>query len=141
MVKIPKLPGLGGINAAFAVQPVLSELIGAYREYNRIKEEECTKRECIRAQRDVALCRIKAQKKILQQYLQETFKERARTFNKMFDMLDQGLASGDDKAIGLAMTVIVKQIETNPLSGIRELMAANNVVDQINDPNIECIEI
>lgn len=123
-----------------ATTSAFSLLVEAYRDYSNIKQQETTKREMIRSQRDVAITRIQAQKEVLQQYLQNTFSERATVFNNMFAILDEGLASGNDKAIGVAMNMIVKQIETNPLDGIRQLMSVN-VVDQIDDPDIDCIEI
>lgn len=129
-----------GMNPLTATTSAFSQLVEAYREYNQIKQVETTKREAIRAGRDVALSRIQAQKEILQQYLRNTFSERADNFNHMFDILDKGLAAGDDKAIGAAMSMIVKQMEINPLDGIGQLMSCN-VIDQINDPDVDCIDI
>lgn len=134
------LPGMPRVDPLSTTTSAFSLLVEAYKDYNHIKQVETTKREMIRAQRDVAISRIQAQKEVLQDYLQRTFAERASNFSHMFDMLDHGLASGDDKEIGIAMNMIVKQMEINPLEGINQLMSGN-VIDQINDPDIDCIEI
>lgn len=135
-----KLPGVPGVDPVSATTSAFSLLVEAYKDYNHIKQVETTKREMIRSQRDVAINRIQAQKEILQQYLQSTFAERASNFSNMFAILDRGIASGDDKQIGVAMNMIVKQMETNPLDGINQLMSSN-VMDQIENPDIDCIEI
>lgn len=135
---LPK--GVPGVDCVSAATTGFTLLMETFKEYNQIKQTEETKRGMIRAQRDVALERIKAQKEILQQYLQNSFGERANNFQKMFEILDEGLATGNDKAIGAAMNMIVKQMEMNPLEGIGQLMSCN-VVDQIDDPNIDAIDI
>lgn len=142
---VKKLPGVAKgpvpkVDPVSATTSAFSLLVQSYQEYVKIKQVETTKREMIRAQRDVAISRIQAQKEILQQYLESSFSERAANFTRMFDLLDEGLARGDDKAIGAAMSMIIKQVETNPLDGISQLMAGN-VIDQINDPTVDSIEI
>lgn len=131
---------VAGINHLTATTSAFSMLISAYKDYNQIKQVETTKREMIYAQRDVAISRIQAQKEILQQYLKNSFSERANNFSKMFDLLDNGLIAKDDKLIAMAMSLIVKQMEKNPLDGINQLMSCN-VIEQINDPNVDCIDI
>ncbi len=112
-----------------------SQLIDAWQNVKTVKEQEATKREFIRANRDVALARIKSQREILELYLTKTFKERKAVIENSFRILDEGIASGNDKAIDAAMTMIVNTVQTSPLQGVKEIMR------QIDDPDVKCIEI
>ncbi len=112
-----------------------SQLIDAWQNVKTVKEQEATKREFIRANRDVALARIKSQREILELYLTKTFKERKAVIENSFRVLDEGIASGNDKAIDAAMTMIVNTVQTSPLQGVKEIMR------QIDDPDVKCIEI
>ena len=94
-----------------------------------------TKREFIRANRDVALARIKSQRDILELYLTKTFEERKTVIAGFFRELDAGIASGNDKVIAVAMQGIVSTVQTSPLQGVSEIMR------QIDDPDVKSIEI
>lgn len=111
------------------------KLFETWQNIKTVREQETTKREFIRANRDVALARIKSQRQILEQYLTEIFKERKATIEHSFRILDEGIASGNDKAIDAAMTMIVNTVQTSPLQGVKEIMR------QIDDPDVKCIEI
>lgn len=117
------------------VEQSVSMLIEAWKDYNKICVVEETKREAIRSNRDVNLAKIKAQRDTLEQYLTGVFKERQQVISGMFDALDKGIEKGDDNLIALSMNTIVNTIKTSPLEGIQ------NILLQIDDPNIDAIEI
>ncbi len=112
-----------------------SQLIDAYTQVKTVREQEATKREFIRANRDVALARIKSQRDILELYLTKTFEERKTVIAGFFRELDAGIASGNDKVIAVAMQGIVSTVQTSPLQGVSEIMR------QIDDPDVKSIEI
>lgn len=112
-----------------------TQLIDAYKQIKSVREQEATKREFIKANRDVALARIKSQREILELYLTKTFEERKTVIAGFFRELDAGIASGNDKVIAVAMQGIVATVQTSPLQGVSEIMR------QIDDPDVKSIEI
>ena len=132
------LPLLGHFQKAVTAgeaRSAFTQLIDAWQNVKTVREQEATKREFIRANRDVALARIKSQREILELYLTKIFQERKATIEHSFRILDEGIASGNDKAIDAAMTVIVTTVKTSPLQGVTEILR------QIEDPDVKCIEI
>ncbi len=112
-----------------------SQLIEAYKSVKTIHETEATKREAIRANRDIALASLQNQREILELYLTKIFEERKTVIAGFFRELDAGIASGNDKAITVAMQGIVATVQTSPLQGVSEIMR------QIDDPDVKSIEI
>lgn len=116
-------------------ESAFSQLVSAYKEYKTIHEIESTKREYIRAQRDVSLARINAQKEILETYLVNTFQERRSVIEGLFRELDKGIDSGNDKLIAYAMQGIVSTVQTSPLQGVSDFMR------QLDNPEVKELEI
>lgn len=110
-------------------------LISAWKECSVISEQEKTKRENIRAFRDVNIKAIEENSALLKLYLKHSFEERAFVIQKMFDRLDQSLASGDTQMAASAIAAIVDVTKQSPLVGVRELIVS------IHDPNVKSIEI
>lgn len=110
-------------------------LIDSWLEYKKVKETESTKREAIRAQRDMAIEKINAQKEVFQTIINRTFDERSKNFDHFFATLDKGIEEKNDQVINGAMQMIVNQMQTSPLAGMNEFMA------MINNPDVESIEI
>lgn len=122
-------PGISAANSAFC------QLIEAYKQTKNIHEIESTKREYIKANREVSLARIKSQRDLLECYLTNTFKERSNVIEGFFRALDEGISSGNEQVIGWAMQGIVSTVQTSPLQGMSELMK------QLDNPDIKSIEI
>lgn len=127
---MPKAP----VNVAPAAEG-FRLLVESWLEYKKISEAEETKREAIRGQRDVAIARINAQKEVFQNVINNSFAERARNFEKLFEALDKGIAEQNDQVINGAMQLIVGQMQTSPLAGMKDLMTA------IANPDVKSIEI
>ena len=117
------------------VEKSFGMLIESWKDYKKTCEIEATKREYIQAQKEVSIERIRAQRSIMQQYLSSVFEERKLVIEGMFDQLDKGLETGNDKLISVAMNTIIATVQTSPLQGAKELFQA------IDDNNVECIEI
>jgi hypothetical protein len=113
----------------------LNTLIDAYRECKIISEQEQTKRENIRAYRDINVKAIEENSAILKLYLEKTFAERAFVIQEMFDRLDKGLESGNIEVIALTISAIVDVTKQSPLAQARELIA------NYHNPNVTMIEI
>lgn len=142
MVALPKIPtdklpipGKAGAPGPQMAAKSFTMLVDAWVDYKKVREQEITKREQIHAVRDVQLERIRAQKEVLQQYLEGTFSERRQVISGMFEALDKGIDSGDEKIIAMAMNSIVETVKTSPLQGFQQMM------QQLDDPNVDAIEI
>ena len=122
---------------ASAAQPALTTLdvVNAWKEYATTCQIEETKREEIRADRDVRIASIKEQGQVWRAFIENTFAERRDIFSKSFDMLESGLDSGDDKKISAALAMITEQIKVSPMKQAAEMMQA------MSDPDVKHIEV
>lgn len=122
---VPKIPSLKTIkqkNPINSASLAFSNIVTAYNEYKVTHEIEETKRENIRAYRDITVEKYRKQRDFLEKYLTETFKERSTVIKGFFDALDSGLESGNDNVIKMAMSGIVSVIQKSPLQDINDFM-------------------
>lgn len=128
---ISKAPGI----PTQAAQSSFDMLVSSWSEYKKVAEIEGTKRAAISAFKDVKLEQIGAQRAILEQYLTNTFQERATTIHGFFEVLDKGIESGDSALISNAIGAIIDISKQSPLAGARELIGA------FYDPEVKTLEI
>jgi hypothetical protein len=112
-----------------------NNLVNAWKDCSIVTEQEKTKRENIRAYREVNVKAIEENSAILKLYLKNTFAERAFVIQEMFDRLDKGIESGNTEIISLTIAAIVDVAKQSPLAAARELIA------NYRDPNVTMIEI
>lgn len=110
----------GEITGADALT-ALNQLVTATRESIQIHETESTKREQLRTYRETEVRRIKSSEKMLSQYFDQIFAERAETHLKLFAGLDVALESGDSSALQTIVGGIVEVARTSPLAGIGDI--------------------
>ena len=105
-----------------SVNPVeaLTVIAGHVSEWQKIKEQEKTKRHAISAQRDIMVENIRAERDAFIELLKANYKERAEVYNRSFNALDRAIELGNVEAAQLAMTGILEQIKTNPLPSFGE---------------------
>jgi hypothetical protein len=109
----PQIPGTEALAA-------LHEIVGAAREYGKIREEERTKRAAISAAEQVQVTRIRAAEQVLKLYFERAFAERARTSEEMFVRLDQAMESGDPQMVHAVVRGIVDLAASSPLAGLED---------------------
>jgi len=112
-----------------------NNLVSAWKECAIISEQEQTKRENIRAYRDINVKAIEENSAILKLYLEKTFAERAYTIQEMFDRLDKGIELGNADIIASTIGAIVDITKQSPLEAAKQLIA------NYHDPNVTMIEI
>ncbi|MDO9213177.1 MAG: hypothetical protein Q7U23_05010 [Methylococcales bacterium] len=122
-------------NPTDAANHAFNRLVDAYKECTIISEQEQTKRENIRAYRDINVKAIEENSVILKDYLEKTFAERAYAIQEMFDRLDKGIESGDTQLMALTIGAIVDITKQSPLEAAKQLIA------NYHDPNVTMIEI
>lgn len=107
---------------------------GAIERCKTVTEQEQTKREAIRAHRDIELNKLQVQKENFQKYIEVVFQERSKNFDEFFTRLDTAIETGDMQLANLVMTGIINQIKSSPLQGVKEIMM------QANDSDCKHIE-
>lgn len=100
----------------------LLSLVNAWQSYQQVCQQEKTRRAEIRARAEVEIERIRAQADALRQFITETFAERRENFNRFFAQLEEGLHTGNDRQIEVALTLIVTQIKESPIRQAAEVM-------------------
>lgn len=105
-----------------SVNPIeaLTVIAGHVSDWQKVKEQEKTKRQAISAQRDVLAQQIQAERDVFLEALRLNYKERAEVYNRSFNALDRAIELGNVEAAQLAMTGILEQIKTNPLPSFGE---------------------
>ncbi|MEI8148893.1 MAG: hypothetical protein WCG62_07425 [Actinomycetes bacterium] len=98
----------------------LREIVGAAREYGKIRQEELTKRAGIAAVEHVEVDRIHAAEQILRLYFERVFAERAQTSEEMFGRLDKAMDSGDPQMVHAVVRGIVELAQSSPLAGLED---------------------
>lgn len=107
----------------------LNQLVTAARESIEIHETERTKREKLRTYRETEVRRIKSSEKMLKQYFDQIFAERAETHRKLFAGLDVALESGDTAALQAIVGGIIEVARTSPLAGIGDMAELKRAMD------------
>ena len=109
---------------------VLQTLIKTYEEVHRIDESEKTKRKDIERQRQVALAQIGAQKDILIKYLNCSFSERKRVFNKIFRVVDDAISKRDNEQLALGLKTMNEIAASSPFGPLKEIMSTKKALEQ-----------
>lgn len=109
-----------------------SQLVEAYAEYQRVVQEERTKRMAIVvAWEKAALATIEQRRDVMMQFLDRAFNERAENFREFFVLADQAIATGDNDQLAAVLTSIVELAKTSPFKDLADLA---KVEEALNDP-------
>lgn len=113
----------------------MKAMADAYKEWNRITEQEQTKRQAIDAWKQCQLKKLNDQREMMELYFQKTYAERAQNFSELFARLDKGIELGDPTLVAGCLQGIVDIAKTSPLAGVKEIFQA------LDDPNVNEIVI
>ena len=109
----------------------LNMLLNAHQEYTKIRETEHTKRDAIKAWRDIEVNRTNQQVDVLKTYLKESFAERKEMIDGYFDALNKGIENNNNVAIQMAMSGLVNLVQSSPLTSVNQFLA------MMDDPNVK----
>lgn len=127
-------PG-GTAGGVLQASDAFENIVKAWSDYKSTAAIEETKREGIRAWRDVQVALIEKNTEILKGYLFHSFSERRIVIDRFFVELDRGIKSGNVEMVSMAMGSIVSIVKQSPLAGARQM------IDDLNNPDIKEIEI
>lgn len=91
---------------------------------------EETKRTEINARMEVEVTRINAISKLLSDYLNKTFDERAELFDNYFNVLDKAIASGDSELMAATLGSINSLAAQSPFKNLADLSAVQQQLNQ-----------
>lgn len=109
-----------------------SQLVDAYSEYQRVVQEERTKRREIAAWEKTALAEIKARRDLMMQFLDMSFNERADCFKEFFALADTAIATGNNEQLSAVLASIIELAKTSPFKDLADLAKVEAALD---DPN------
>ena len=90
-------------------------------EVAKFCEVQKTKRAQIRAQAEVAIHQIDAIRDVLKDYLERSFDERRKIFDKEFEVVDKCLANGDTQALAVTLNSITALAQSSPFKALADL--------------------
>ena len=96
--------------------------------------EQETRREEIRAMRDVAIARIQAIQQCIQSYMERTFDERSAAFAKQFECVDAALKSGDNDMLALSLNSINNLATSSPFKNLANI---NQIQESLSSSDTE----
>lgn len=130
--KVKKTVEYAGKAATGDALAALNNVVDAAREYFKLREEHRTERARIDAYRTLETERIRAAERVLTEYFDQVFKERAGNFSEMWSRLDAAAEVGDEDTVRSMLGGIISLAQTSPLSGLADLPALRAAFD---DPN------
>lgn len=90
---------------------LVTDITDKIYQYNVISEQEQTKRHIINKQCEALIEKIRADRDVFMQAVEQSFKERSGVYQGLFNLLDQGLNTNNPDIIQGALTGIVDQIK------------------------------
>jgi len=97
-------------------------------EVAKFCEVQKTKRVQIRSQAQVAIHQIDAIRDVLKDYLERSFDERRKIFDKEFEVVDKCLANGDTQALAVTLNSITALAQSSPFKALADLGSVRNTL-------------
>ena len=131
-VKTAKILAPTGTTAVDALS-AFTEIVGAVSERIKVHDQETTKRAFIRANERVLVTEIRAKSQLFLAYLDRSFDERERAFQRLFNALDVAMSSNlaDVASILGSITTLAAR------SPFADLANFDLVKASLDDPNHE----
>lgn len=117
----PGVAGFSGKTSPLQLADALSNLVGAYYNYQSVLEQETTKRQAIESWRETTLAQIQSQKHIVMTAIERSFAERREIYERMFAIVDQAIESNDNTRLAVALQCVTEVAKSNPFSALTDL--------------------
>ena len=99
----------------------IQEIYSVADETIRYCAEQETKREEIRAERDVAIARIKEMGEMVKVYLEKTFDERSAIFAKQFEAIDAAIRDGNVEMLAVTLNSMNALAASSPFKSLADI--------------------
>ncbi len=113
----------------------VADMYDKYTNLQRHREEHITKREAIASNERMTIERIRAQRDIIKDYLDDSFRERRIYSDKWFSELDKAIETNNLELMDRSCNAIMDMGRNNPLSHIaqieksRKFLESNEEID------------
>lgn len=124
---------VGKAAGPLAAASLLEEIVKLAEEWITVHEEETTKRVQIEAEAEIKLAEINARRDLFLTYLDKTFDEREKNFDRLFTRLDDALANKPE-AVGVILSSITTLALKSPFADLHDPVALRQKLD---DPAAE----
>lgn len=108
---------------------VFTEIIKLYKETERIIEEEKTKREEIKAKKEIKLESIRLQRDFFLSYLENTYDERSKNFKKLFEVIDDAIVKDNIQQLSIGLDSLNKLAAESPFKVIADINALSDALE------------
>lgn len=100
------------------------DVLREYVDCKKAMEEEVTRREEIKAKRDVVVSAIQAQREMIESYFAHRFAERASALSGFFKLLEHAVDTLNDTELDAALNGILGVCKDSPLKDFESFRAA-----------------
>lgn len=101
-----------------AVLDAVRSIAEAAAEYGKVKQQEKTKREQIRVNRDIVIKQIDATREILLKSLDQDFDLRSRALDKQLDLIERALDDNNSAVLDSCLRSLEENIKCSPLQNL-----------------------
>ena len=108
---------------------LFNDLAKQYMDLERTRETERTKRAEIERDRQETLAKIQAQKELFLLYMDKSFDERARNFNKFFEVIDSAMQDGNMEKLALGLNSVMQLAKESPFKSLMDLNALSKQLE------------
>lgn len=112
--------GAGGV-PGISLMEGLGQMHRAHSDFQKLREQERTKRVAILADRDATIEQIRAQRDVIKQALSEAFELRKTGLQAQIKAMEKAIDKGDLGALNIVMDGMVKTIQNSPFKDIADL--------------------
>ena len=99
----------------------IQEIYSVADETIKYCAEQETKREEIRAERDVAIARIKEMGELVKVYLEKTYDERSAIFAKQFEAIDAAISNGNVEMLAVTLNSMNALASSSPFKNLADI--------------------
>lgn len=99
----------------------IQEIYSVADETIKYCAEQETKREEIRAERDVAIAKIKEMGELVKVYLEKTYDERSAIFAKQFDAIDAAISEGNVEMLAVTLNSMNALAASSPFKNLADI--------------------
>lgn len=111
----------GGLRDPQQCMAAIQEIYSVADETIKYCAEQETKREEIRAERDVAIARIKEMGELVKVYLEKTYDERSAIFAKQFEAIDAAISDGNVEMLAVTLNSMNALAASSPFKNLADI--------------------
>ncbi len=118
------------LNSPTEVLSTLKAFSEAATDAVKFCEVQKTKREEIRANRDIRIRQLETQRDIIMRYLERSFDERKYLFEEQFKVVDHALQTGNTQELAISLQCINDLAKSSPFKALTDIGNVQRTLEQ-----------